>query len=349
MHFAELSTTAQTAYAQLQDVALAEHLSRSVDKLKGSFARKTIKGRVYWYFAFRDGARVQQIYVGPDEPRIRALVERKREASRHGDARALAKAYAAHGATTLLPKHLRAINRLVDFGFFHAGGILVGTHAFAGYANLLGLRWQSGDRTMDVDLAVPGKNVSIALPDAPRANLHDALASFEAGFIPTHSLEGRAGPSYVLKGDADFQIDFLTTRDRSGDAPRVIPSLAVTAQPLKFLEYLVEAPTQMVLLDPLGHYAVASVPTPTRYAIHKLMVQGERDIRYRTKARKDMDQAAALVEYMMINDARSLDDAWQAAAVRGPGWRRRLKEGVRELRTRYSQSGAISEFVRART
>lgn len=219
MNYTEASVTAQTAYAQLQDTATAAALSRSVANLHGSFSRKAVKRRAYWYFAFREGGRVHQIYVGPDEPRVRRLVEAKRTAQGEDDIAAMVRACVAHGAAALLPKHLRVIRRLADFGFFRAGGVLIGTHAFAAYANLLGVRWVRAESTTDVDLAIPGKNVSIALPDAPRVDLHDVLESFEAGFIPLQSLEGRAGPTYVLTGDRDFQIDFVTTLGRGGDAP----------------------------------------------------------------------------------------------------------------------------------
>jgi hypothetical protein len=333
---ASLSAAAQTAYAQFQDAALAEYVSRSVAQLHGSFSRKPVNGRDYWYFSFREGARVRQIYVGVDEPRIRALVQRKTgEPGDSAQVETLARAYVAHGGTTLLPKHLRVIARLTDFGFFRIGGVLVGTHAFAGYANMLGVKWLGGERTQDVDLAIPGKNVSIALPNPPTVDLHDALASFEAGFIPTHTYAGGAGATYRLKGDPDFQIDFLTTRGRAGDQPVPIEALAISAQPLKFLDYLVQAPTQTAMLDRAGRYAVTSVPAPARYAVHKLIVYGERDVRYRTKANKDLEQAAALFQYFSANDPRSLGDAWQEAMERGPGWRQRLKAGLVALEQRW--------------
>ena len=330
MLYAELSLAAQTAFAQLQDVVLAEHVSRSVAQLHGNFAKKTVKGREYWYFVFREGTQHRQIYVGPDEPRVRALVEKK-QASDPGKVAALARAYAAQGATTLLGKHLRVIARLTDFGFFRAGGVLVGTHAFAAYANLLGVQWTGGDRTMDVDVAMPGRNVSIALPDPPQANLHDALSTFEAGFIPTQTFAGGAGPTYSLRGEPDLQIDFLTTLTRAGDAPRPIEVLSVTAQPLKFLDYLLETPTQSVLLDRAGHCTVASLPEPSRYAVHKLIVHGERATRQHTKARKDLEQAAALLQWHAAHDADRLMQAWNDALARGPGWRSRLRAGIAAL------------------
>jgi hypothetical protein len=323
--YSDLSVAAQTAFAQLQDSAVA--LPRSVAALHGSFAAKTVRGKKYWYFAFREGARIRQLYVGPDEPRVRALVESKRAAKDNEAISAQARVCVAQGATALVPAHLRVINRMSDFGFFAAGGVLIGTHAFAGYANMLGVRWTGGDKTMDVDLAMPGKNVSIALPGSPELNLHDALSTFEAGFIPTQS-DGKVGATYVLKSDPNFQVDFLTTLGRGGEKPQKMPVLGVTAQPLKFLEYVLEDPTQTVVLDTSGHYCAVNVPAPARYAVHKLIVHGERAVRFRTKARKDVDQAAALFDYFAAQDRRALTEAWTDAFRRGPGWRARLRDGL---------------------
>lgn len=333
--YSNLSVAAQTAFAQLQDAAVA--LPRSAANLHGSFSAKTVRGRKYWYFAFRDGSVVRQIYVGPDEPRVRALAERKRAARDDDAISAQARACVAQGATTLVPAHLRVIKRMADFGFFAAGGVLIGTHAFASYANMLGVRWTHGDKTMDVGLAMPGKNVSIALPGSPELDLHDALSTFEAGFIPTQS-DGKAGATYVLKGDPNFQVDFLTTLGRAGEKPQKIPALGVTAQPLKFLEYVLEDPTQTVLLDTSGNHCVVNVPEPARYAIHKLIVHGERDVRFRTKARKDIDQAVALFDYLATQDRRALIRAWKDAFNRGPGWRKRLKEGLAAVERLHPES-----------
>jgi hypothetical protein len=333
--YSGLSVATQTAFAQLQDSAVS--LPRTAAALHGSFVAKTVRGKKYWYFAFRDGTTIRQIYVGPDEPRVRALVERKRAAKDSDAISAQARASVAQGATTLVPAHLRLIARMSDFGFFAAGGVLVGTHAFAGYANMLGVRWTGGDKTMDVDLAIPGKNVSIALPGSPNLNLHDALSTFEAGFIPTHS-DGKAGATYVLKGDPNFQVDFLTTLGRGGEKPKKIAVLGVTAQPLKFLEYVLEDPTQTVLLDRSGHYCLVNVPAPARYAVHKLIVYGEREMRFRTKARKDLDQAAALFDYFAAHGRRLLAEAWKDALKRGPGWRTRLRDGLAAMERVHPES-----------
>ncbi|WP_275591473.1 GSU2403 family nucleotidyltransferase fold protein [Flagellatimonas centrodinii] len=336
VHFTERSTAAQTAYAQLQDAALNAQLSRSVADLRGSFGRKTVKGRGYWYFSFREGARIRQIYVGPDTERVRALIAGKDAATTDAEAlQALARAYAGHGGATLLPKHLRLIRRLNDFGFFRVGGVLVGTHAFLAYANLLGVRWLGGDQTMDVDLAVPGKHIAIALPTAPTIDLHDALTSFEAGFIPTQSFTGQSGATYRLSGDPDFQVDVVTTLGREGGKLKYFEALGVSAQPLPFMDYLLTAPVQAVMLDRAGHHVVVNVPSPSRHAVHKLILHRVRELGYRTKANKDLEQAAALFQVFATQDPMTLEAAWAEAWARGPDWRQRLTEGLQALGRRW--------------
>jgi hypothetical protein len=71
-----------------------------------------------------------------------------------------------------------------------------------------------------------------------------------------------------------------------------------------------------------------NAPAPERYAIHKLIVAGERPAAERTKARKDLMQAASLASYFLeAGDARVFSEAWRDALRRGKGWRTRLLRG----------------------
>ncbi|MBS0308540.1 MAG: hypothetical protein JSS58_06175, partial [Proteobacteria bacterium] len=127
--YTELSLTAQTAYAQLLDVALpAEHM-RSVADLSGSFAEKTVKGHKYWYYQYTEpSGKLRQIFVGPENDAVKALIEKKSSGATSARALiALAKSAAALGCATVLSRHLRVIRRLSEYGFFRAGGVLIGT------------------------------------------------------------------------------------------------------------------------------------------------------------------------------------------------------------------------------
>lgn len=329
-----LPLSAQTAYSQLLDAALAEATSRSVAALSGSFTRKTVKRQTYWYYSYREGERVRQIYVGPDSPRVQELVERKTAAPAASVVRSLARAYAVQNGAACLPIHVRLLRRLADFGFFRAGGILVGTHAFLAYANMLGVRWSSGEQTADVDLGWPGTNLSIALPNAPKADLHDALQSFEAGFVPALLFSGKPGASYRHKLEADFQVDFLTVLGRGGEKPKPIPALNINAQPLKFMEFLLESPAQAALFDRNGNSVIVSLPTPARYAVHKLIIFGLRPATFRTKAAKDLAQAGALIELLAETAPDELKAALADARSRGPSWRSKVSAGLKAIEGR---------------
>ena len=71
-HYASLSLSAQTAYAQLLDAAQALELARSVASLRGSFANKTVKGGVYRYFQYILSCPAGcASSMGPDSPQVR--------------------------------------------------------------------------------------------------------------------------------------------------------------------------------------------------------------------------------------------------------------------------------------
>src|SRR3546814_20414800 len=71
-----LSASAQTAYAQLLDAVHGAELTRSVANLAGTFARKQVKGKTYWYFQYTEvSGRKRQLYVGPENPRVLALIK----------------------------------------------------------------------------------------------------------------------------------------------------------------------------------------------------------------------------------------------------------------------------------
>ena len=329
--FTELSLTAQTAYAQLFDAASAAELSRSVANLSGSFAQKTVKGRVYWYFQHTDlSGMPRQIYVGPDTPKVRALVAMRANAPAADLLRALARSAIALGCQPLLARHFRVIRRLLDHGFFKAGGVLVGTHAFLAYGNLLGVSWGDASRTQVVDFAHAGKSVSIALPANIEVDVHRAIESLEMGFLPISGRAGKAGATYLNPKEPDFRLDFLTPRHRSGDVPIEHPQLHVTMQPLRFMEYSLENVVQVALFCAEGT-GVVNVPHPARYALHKLLIYGERSASYTQKANKDMAQAGALLSWFKTYRPWEVEEAWKDITGRGKGWVSRLERGIKAL------------------
>jgi hypothetical protein len=71
-----------------------------------------------------------------------------------------------------------------------------------------------------------------------------------------------------------------------------------------------------------------NLQSPERFAIHKLIVHGERPIRERAKATKDLLQAAAIVEWCLENgQAEEMEAAWANAIGRRRVWKARASKG----------------------
>jgi hypothetical protein len=327
----ELSASAQTAYAQLLDATLnAEHI-RSVADLNGSFNAKVVNGRKYWYFQyFEASGALRQIYVGPDNDQLRALIERTREPGPSAGLEPLARSAASLGCAKVTRKHGRVLRRLAEYGFFKAGGLLIGTHAFLTYGNMLGVRWGSHDVTQDIDFAHAGKSLALGLPNNLAVKTADAIESLGMGFLPITGLSGKTGGSFLNPKEPEFRLDFLTTLHRGGDKPFVHPQLNVTLQPLRFMEFLLQ-PVEQAVVFSTEHIVLVNIPDPARFALHKLIVSGERTGAFRLKAAKDLAQAAHLLAWLWPNRRDSVSDALEVLISRGSGWRTRLRRGVASL------------------
>jgi hypothetical protein len=329
--FAEQSSVAQAAYAQLLEATLAVEHSRTVADLPGSFATKAVKGKQYWYYQYTEpSGRLRQLYVGPDTEAVRQLVARKTSAPVSDALQPMVRSALALGCAGLLPRHYQVIRRLADYGFFHAGGVLIGTHAFLAYGNMLGVNWGAAARTQDIDFAHPGKSVSLLLSPDFDVHVHEAIESLGMGLLPVASLTSAVGASYLNPREPDFRLDFLTVHHRGGEKPYAHPKLHITLQPLKFMEFSMENIQQAALLSTAG-VVIANVPHPARFALHKLIVYGEREGTFAVKANKDLAQAACLLAALKQHRAWEVEEAWQDLAGRGTGWLKRARHGLSAL------------------
>ena len=345
--YRELPAAAQSAYAELYEQAQVAETSRSAASLTGKIAWKTIKGRRYAYWAFKEvDGRKREYYLGPESPAIDAIQAAREKTAPLQDAIARQAAAAlAQGCVATPPKHFRIAKRLADYQFFRAGGLLVGTHAFLALGNQLGVAWGDGTRTLDLDFAHngPGGNVALALPADLQANAAQALESLQMGFLPAMGGAKGLASQFVSEREGDLRIDFLTTpRRKDGDVPA--PDLGVALVPLKFMDYLLERPGQAVLID-RADACLVNLPDPARYGLHKLIVAHERGARH-PKYRKDILQALALIEWHLDHAPTLLADAWQDLTGRGQRWETRARDSLahapaalKNLVDRFEQSG----------
>jgi hypothetical protein len=211
---------------------------------------------------------------------------------------------------------------------------------------MLGARWAGSDRTQDVDFAHAGKSLSIALPSNITINTDAAITSLEMGFLPISSLNTEAGATYLNPREPEFRLDFLTTRHRESEKTYSHPQLGVNMQPLPFMEYSLQDVQQAVLFS--GETVVlVNVPSPARYALHKLIVYGERKGAYAAKSGKDIQQAGFLLSLLKELRPSDIAEAWRDLLSRGPGWRSRVRNGVEALSKQFPELGAKQLLAQA--
>lgn len=327
--YQDLPGAAQAAFSNAATAIRSLEARRDAGMLPGNFVAKTVKGEPYWYFQYTGlSGKQRQIYVGRDDEATRRLRDThinspNRDGLEH--ARRLARAAIELGCPALIPAHSRVIAKLADASFFRVGGVLVGTHAYAAYQNHFGIRWRTADSTTDLDFAHDHR-LAAAIASDTHADVASAIEALSMGFVPLKSLS-----TYQKADEPDFQIDFLTTMGRSGEDAIHNGSLNLRLQPLRFMEFSLEDPFQSVVLGTTGPIVV-NLPRPEKYALHKLLVASERTAEFKDKARKDLTQAASLIDYLTANDPDALRAAGDNLRERGGGWTKRLQAGLKMLR-----------------
>ena len=342
--YAEHSLSAQAAYAQLLDAALGAERVRGLSDLRGSFNQKTVKGRTYWYLQFTEpSGKLHQIYVGPDGDPVQRLMARQDAPSAAAALGPLARSALALGNAGVLPRHYRVIRRLADYGFFRAGGVLLGTHAFLGLGNSLGVRWGDAASSQDVNAR---KRLSLLLPNNGDIPPDSAITSLDTGYLPASGLSGKTAAAYLVPSEPGFQLDFLTPAQRGGNVPYRHPRLHVTLQPLPFIEFSLQEVEQAVLFCNEGAVLV-NVPSPQRHALHSLVLHAERLGSGKITAANDLGQAACLLSFLWDHRRDCLEEALEDVFSRGKGWHTRLTQGAIALRSAYAELPVSARLVEA--
>ncbi len=316
-----LAETTQTLYAELLDQCRAP----DSDTPQGSYVAKTINGATYWYRqqSFGQG-RKTQTYVGRETPELLAQIERDRDGrSDEQRRRQLVDMVVAGGMLREQPTVAQVVRTIANAGMFRHGGVLVGTLAFGCYANMLGVRFEHGSlRTADVDVA---QSPTIAVAQRT-VDLPEELRKIEPRFFAVPGLDPREPSTSMKVRGRDLRIDFVTTARRANTAPVPFPRFGIAASPLRGIDYLIGETTHAIVLG--GSGILVTVPSPGRFALHKLWLASERGVAERAKAAKDIRQAEQLIEVLESDLPDELRRAWDALdAHRGmrrviaPSWR----------------------------
>jgi hypothetical protein len=323
----------QTLYAELLEQIAAHEATRTIGHTAGSFVTKRVKGQEYYYFQqVEPGGAKRQTYLGRRNAALDEFADRFAEgrvnaAADQRSIERLAALLRVGGAMVTDAPSARVLRALADAGVFHAGGVLVGTHAFIVLGNLLGVRWDTSLRTQDVDIAADPK-LDIAVPGI-NADLPSVLDSLEMGFLAVPGLDPKSPTtSFKVRGQG-LRVDLLTPSARAGSRPVRLPRFAAAAQPLRFLDYLIDSSMGAAVVD--GGVVAVNVPDAARFALHKLMIAGERPAVMQSKREKDLSQAAQILEVLHADRPGDLILAWEALAVRGKSWTSRVARSVPAL------------------
>jgi len=205
--------------------------------------------------------------------------------------------------------------------------ILVGSHAFNAIGNNLGVTWDAGFETKDIDL---GRLVRVTTQ--PSHKTTETL--LKAGFRVVPQLNRKHPPTNFIHKNG-MKIDFLTPMVGKPNAtPALLHGTDVYAEPIRFLDYLIKDPQEAVVLSRNG--ILVSVPQSARYALHKCIIYQYR--RDDAKRQKDLLQAESILTVLedsmphLISQAW-VDLPWQDKALVGISEFKdaELKERLREL------------------
>jgi len=307
-----------------------------------SFKSKMVAGKRYWYLFISLGTRRSEHYLGEETPELLDKIEEERSLweSTEDDRvvrQRLVAMLLAGGATATPDNEGKVIALLERSGLFLAGGIVIGTLAFRAYANMLGVIWHSELQTRDIDLA-SDYSYPIVVPRSKQPiDLPNLLLDSGMGFLAVPALN-RKSPStkFKIRGQ-ELAVELLTPmRGRDTAKPIAIPGLAAFAEPVRFLEYLLEDIQPAVLL--YKHGILINVPAPARFAFHKLVVSQRRRAADTDKIKRDLMQAEQLFEVLIEGRPGDLILAYEAAKKMGEKFLQQMTLGMKMINPAVSES-----------
>ncbi len=277
----------------------------------GVYAHSNAAGYKYYVHQFYDarGKKVETYLAGPvgDKDADAKAEEFRNKLQALAGAVKNIRLLAREGFKFVDSKSYATIATLHNHGLFQAGAMLIGSHAYGTLLNELGVR-AAQYATQDLDIA---RNAKLAF-DKKQGKLSflDMLKSSGISFFEVPSMDTREpSSSFKETGKSFFQVDLLvpSADERIGIVP--VPELKAHATALPYLRYLLGESQDATVLAREGCCAVR-VPTPERFALHKLIVS---QLRKRgEKSLKDVSQAAVLLAVLSEWHPRALEEAADA-------------------------------------
>lgn len=351
MYYDILSGVFKTTYADLLQALEYERVERHAKAgREGSFVLRTVKGRPYWYLQISGkDRRLEYVYVGADSESLRSAIN---DAKRlRGAITPLRASLLATGGFQFVRQSSDVLSLLGDSGLFLSGAVLVGTNAFLSYQNAFGIRWKTLTidtmRTRDIDFA-QFSQFRVGVPLNVADNMKKALRDLEASPI-WKSLSKKGWPYvYQLNDREKFDIEFLTPMiGPHQENPVPLPWLGVGAQPLRFMEYLIEGAFPAVAIVDKGAVLI-NLPDPGRFALHKLIVHERRSVAHLGKKEKDLAQAASMISFLSEKHPEYLENAWKDLTNGKPTWGEIVRRVARKLPEDVRKTESVSRILNSK-
>ena len=276
--------------------------------------RKVINGRTYWYWQWRESGKQVQKYIGKDTDPVTqtALAAAVEQAPPPADAKAnLCELLRGLFGQAVTGPMARVLKELGADGLARTNALVVGTYAFIAYQGSFAIKWPQFAMTEDIDLA------AWPLPSAFSLNLYESLQRTTLGFEPARRLDTAAPPVMYVVPNTHYRVDVLTPMvGRPHHDPIQIPSIRAHAEPLRYLDFLIDEPTLAAF--PIGSGVLVRIPAPGRYAFHKLLIAPRRPTL--DKRQKDVAQARTLLALLVMDDPAEVQSAWKALSRKPKSW-----------------------------
>lgn len=282
----------------------------------GSIREREKSGHRYYYRQFYDatGRRADE-YLGRvdsesgEAARIATqdAIDAAKRAARN------VRSLAREGYATVDAKTCATLTVLYNAGLLHNGAsggglVLIGSHAFGALLNHLGVA-ASKVHTEDIDLARPQK---LAIASLEPGAFHALLRTSGTDYCEAPGFRPADPPTtYKERGAGRLRVELLAPTRGKDVTIVALPELGSHAQGLPYLAWLLGATMPALVLGPDRGVPVR-VPTPERFALHKLLTSQIRHDRS-AKSVKDLQQAATLVTVLAERFDGVIEEAWATA------------------------------------
>lgn len=290
-----------------------------------SIATKTVRKKKYVYATTKDGSTRVEKYLGPaDDPKVQAQVERFRHAAERTKSLRTTVSLLKQGGVPAPSLVLgRILEVVANAGLFQRGVTLVGTAAFQTYAGVLGYYAPAATlMTNDADLSLAEFEA-----DDEEEHIGSILKRADPSFDPVWHVEDKLPKAF--RASNGFTVDLITAYGRGRKSPVLVESLGCAAVPLAFQEFPAAQTMNTVAL--YGSGVLVRVPTPLRYAVHKLLVAQRRKSSEVAKRQKDLRQARELIDIYLQIDEGALQDELDTARSAGKSWQSAINASLKEI------------------